>query len=412
MDIEPRPNNMNFLAIRSSCDRCRYMKLKCPSTGTESHERCERCSKAKLPCTYSRRTNSSRRPTAAQENTMDTADSHDRMPAPEVLVEDQGSSQSDGGLGSISERVPEVHSDSVDPFCYTNALGVLEAELPWGDWDVPSTESITSLWPAHSTPFSEHHESRSVVPSTESITSLGPAHSTPFSEHHKSRSVQCILSLANLAVGLGECVQLLRSDIRPQSIDDYPIGHIRHLSGAFVASSQNTPSSATDIPETLLLLSCYVSLRKLYINAFANIKYHLPMGNETQTQVSHAQDHRNMRLGGMDMLSERYMRSYTAFNITLDLLHTCDAALGLCTICRPPAQSTSPTSLSSMHCVGPGDNFSAALEKPSTACIACALPASLRKEAASIFSTVADQEHALLEVVSFLRVTLRQRMGL
>lgn len=383
MENEPQPNN--FLAFRSSCDRCRYMKLKCPSTGTESHEPCERCSKAKLPCTYSRRTNSSRRPTVVQETTMNTADSHEPIPAPDVRVEDQGSSQSDGSPGSFSVRIPEVQSDGVDPFCYINALGALETELPWGDWEVPSAESITSLWHPHSTPFSEHHE---------------------------PRSAQSIISLANLAVELGECVQLLRSDIRPQSIDDYPIGHIRHLSGAFVASSQNTPSHGADIPETLLLLSCYVSLRKLYINAFTNIKYHLPMGNEPPTPLAQGQDHRNMRLRGMDMLSERYMRSYTAFNITLDLLNTCDAALGLCTICRPPAQSTSPSLLSSIHCVSPSDNFGAALEKPSVACIACALPVSLRTEAASIFRTIADQEHTLQEVVSFLRVTLRQRMGL
>jgi hypothetical protein len=249
------------------------------------------------------------------------------------------------------------------------------------EWDIPSTESAATLWPTPPTGFSEQLE---------------------------ATSAQYMLSLANLAVEIGECLQLVRSDIRTQSIDDYPIGHIRHVCQAFVASSQNRSLSATDMWSTLLLLSCYVSLRKIYISAFTNIQDHLPLENEMQTQLSHAQDQRNMRLRGMDILSERYMRSYTAFNITLDLLHNCDAALELCAICRPRPLA----SMQNSQFVRPDDNLGAALEKPSNACIACALPATLRKEAVSIFSAIADQEHTLHEVVALLRGTLRQRMGL
>lgn len=116
----------------------------------------------------------------------------------------------------------------------------------------------------------------------------------------------------------------------------------------------------------------------------------------------------------MDTLSERCMRSYTAFKITLDL-HDCDVALGLCAVCRPPGQSASPSSLiftQQSQCVRPSDNLGALLEKPSRGCIACALPKSCRKEAVSIFSAMSDQERALHEVITLLRETLRQQMGL
>ncbi|CAE7195522.1 hypothetical protein P3342_009898 [Pyrenophora teres f. teres] len=370
MEIESHPNN--FLAFRSSCDRCRYMKLKCPSNGTESHESCERCSKAKLPCTYSRRSNSSRRPAGGQDNTQEPADAHDDMPGPDVRMEDPMSVTSEGSPISIGVRVPEMQAVNADPFCYTDSLDIVGTELPWVDWDVPSIESTECLWPTHASPFYEQRD---------------------------ALSAQCMLSLANLAVELGECLQLLRSDMRTQSIDDYPIGHIRHLSQSFVASSQNRGPCTADVSTTLLLLSCYVSLRKLYINAFANIRDHLPMGHEVQPQLPHTQDDRNMKLRGMDLLSERCMRSYTAFNITLDLLRNCDAALRLCSVCRPPGHPSSS---------GLGDG----LEKALSGCIACALPASFKKEAESVFRAISDQEHALHEVVALLRGTLRQRMGL
>jgi hypothetical protein len=383
MEIESQPNN--FLAFRSSCDRCRYMKLKCPSNSAEPLKPCDRCLKAKLPCTYSRRTHLSRRSTAGQNSPLDSTESHNRMPTPDVLIEDQELAQGDRSPNSIGVRIPEVQSEHIDPFCYSNALEVVGTEPLWADWDVPSTESTAHLWPMCSSPFSEHRE---------------------------SLSAQCMLSLADLAVELGECLQLLRSDVRTQSIDDYPIGHIRHVSQAFVASSQNTSIFTTHVSTTLLLLSCYVSLRKLYISAFANMKDQLPVGNANLAQLSHVQNHRNMKLRGLDMLGERCMKSYTAFNITLDLMHNCDIAIGLCAHCRPPGQPTSPSSSSSILQSQSGDKFGTALEHSTSACVACALPASFRKEAASVFSIIGDQEQSLHEVIALLKGILRQQMGL
>ncbi|KAF2791977.1 hypothetical protein K505DRAFT_326474 [Melanomma pulvis-pyrius CBS 109.77] len=382
----------NFLAFRSSCDRCRYMKLKCPSNGNDTNEPCERCSKAKLRCTYSRRTSLRKRTAAGQDNGLDAPDGRDEhMAAPDITITDQGSGQSDESSTSIGVIVSEIPSEPVDAFCFSNTLDVLSSdELLWTTrWDDPSTSTMSpALWPNHT-----------------------PA----FSEHEVTLSAQCTLNLATLAVELGKCLQMLRDDIRTQqSIDNYPIGHIRHLSQAFVASAQSP--SALDVLTSLLLLSCYVTLRKLYINAFFKIKDHILLGNDNQQQISH--DPRTTRLRGMDMLNERCIRSYTAFNITIDLLHNCDAALGLCTVCRPPGQSGSPTSMTSAvpHSQGvpPGDNLEAPMEQSSSssACIACALPANFRMEAVSIFNAIADQEHALHEVIAMLRGTLRHQMGL
>ena len=96
MDLAAAHEQNNFLAFRSSCDRCRYMKLKCPSNGNETHEPCERCSKAKLRCAYSRRTNLRRRTAAGQDNGLDAQDGHDsQMAAPDITIDDQRSGQSD-----------------------------------------------------------------------------------------------------------------------------------------------------------------------------------------------------------------------------------------------------------------------------------------------------------------------------
>lgn len=373
----------NFVAFRSSCDRCRYMKLKCPSNGNEAHDPCDRCAKAKLRCTYSRRTNLRRRTITGQDHSSDGQANHNEQTT--VPTE---SDQLGGSPNPTAIQAAEIPCESVDTFGYTNPLDTGPDELLWVDWEAPSTSATSSsLW-ADSSPTT--------------------------SEYRASLTAQCTLGLINMAVELGECLQTLRGDIRTQqSIDDYPIGQIRHLSQAFVASAQNRSNTiSTDHSMGLLLLSCYVSLRKLYLKAFSNIKDSLRVINQPQQQLPN--DDRSKRLCGMDMFSERWMRNYTAFNITLDLLHGTDAALDLCILHRPLGQMNPPDTLIAGVAQPTTDHLGIGLEKtPSSGtCTACALPLSFRKEAASTLSDISDQEHALQDTIGLLKGMLRQRMGL
>lgn len=60
-----------LLSIRTSCDRCRSQKLKClikPSPGTAiAAISCERCARAMVPCTFSRRNRYKRKASASDE---------------------------------------------------------------------------------------------------------------------------------------------------------------------------------------------------------------------------------------------------------------------------------------------------------------------------------------------------------
>ncbi|KAJ5660078.1 hypothetical protein N7507_006529 [Penicillium longicatenatum] len=61
----------DLLSIRTSCDRCRSQKLKClvkPSPGTAiTAISCERCVRAMVPCTFSRRNRHKRKASASEE---------------------------------------------------------------------------------------------------------------------------------------------------------------------------------------------------------------------------------------------------------------------------------------------------------------------------------------------------------
>ncbi|KAF1831016.1 hypothetical protein BDW02DRAFT_607470 [Decorospora gaudefroyi] len=372
------PHQNHFYAFRSSCERCRHMKLKCLSNDNSTNSPCERCVKARIPCTYNRRSSFRKRTPTGQDN------------GPKTTQAEQGLIQNDGSPFPTSGQALEITDEPGNTFCYTDNLNVLPDHLLWATLNFPSSPS-NDLWPNEPPP----------VP-----------------ERRASVSAQYTLSLANLAVELGECLQMLRVHMGTQAfIDDYPIGHIRHLSQSFVTLAHSKPiSTDADTSTILLLLSCHISLRKIYINAFSNINEHLPVLPAAEQPVHH--DPRSMRLRGMDMHSEDCMRNYTAFNITLDLLQNCDAALGLCSVCRPTGQASLSSYLTLPLANSqnlPSVEISEATSEGATlsnACIGCALPPNVRKEVMSVFTTIVDQEHALNEVIVLLGGELRRRMGL
>ena len=185
----------------------------------------------------------------------------------------------------------------------------------------------------------------------------------------------------------------------------------------FVAATQNISSVIeTDIATSLLIISCYVSLRKLHINVLSNIRSNLPSdGYLSRNSSTH--ESRSVSLCEVEILNERWMRNYTAFNLTLDSLHNSDEAAYLCAIYRPPDQSSVPSSLATAerkrHCMTTGDYRGAGIQRPAFTMtyVACALPERVRKETMSVLNDIVDQEHELHRIVAAVRGTSSRRIG-
>lgn len=113
----------DFLAFRPSCDRCRYMKLKCPSNGNETHQSCQRYSRARLRCTYSRRTNLKKRTASGHDQESDTQDKHDgrNFASADVAIDDSVSDHCNKSPNSLSKQNSEIAYEPVQTSSYSHS---------------------------------------------------------------------------------------------------------------------------------------------------------------------------------------------------------------------------------------------------------------------------------------------------
>ena len=420
-------------SIRSSCDRCRFQKLRC--TVPANAEKCERCARAKVDCVFSRRARTRRHSdehTGPGEGASGFKASMDSHPV---------------NLGPISPLTLESL-----PNCRVNDYATVDPQLGYREtWDgnqygnhgngVAVHELVhDGILYGHN--FSKnyltnqpHHESHlfnfAVSPTT--LDGQAQQHSAQFAQQRRSPPNSQIPvnscgdkgpdSPSTISEGTSHATPRLSALIMEvyetcgmlkdspwahmnnlTGINDYPIGRILHLSQEFIdilrrmaqstrmrsgpepgsvavpnhlgkhsftshlsphglmspisigsgigrpadiseaglpsqTASTARPSQSTverglvDAPAMLLVLSCFISLTKLYGIVFTHFESHLsglPSTSLSSTPVDIGLiQSRGLQLGELPLLDETYSKTFTGVRILLDTFQCVEDVIGL-----------------------------------------------------------------------------------
>ncbi|KAK4868791.1 hypothetical protein LT330_006399 [Penicillium expansum] len=337
-----------YLSIRTTCDRCRFHKLKCHparscfasdiESGGPEFGRCQRCIRAGTPCIFSRRTKSRRATrnvrtgqssvqiTRGLEDDVQDCDATRSLNPSRVQLRGgvkPGPAEADATLARsetpdnqrIAELSPfedayvrwplenELHfpgtfniGDNANaPFMYTNSMvtGIGDMQ-PYGNYETLPGQSRDDeniergpMMPQALTPVTNETQSSSGRPGSEvNGTALDG-----------TASMGMLLRLvADLHTRLAVLETISwRSECSFQDVQHYPIGSVLHLSQTFTSLVHGFNSSIfTDPAVAPILFSCYVTLTKIYtvvLHQFQNYLHSQPSGRQVCTSQL------NMRLG-------------------------------------------------------------------------------------------------------------------
>ncbi|KAL4971411.1 hypothetical protein BDW66DRAFT_155684 [Aspergillus desertorum] len=309
------PPTPDLLSLRSSCERCRFHKLKC--TVPPNSTRCVRCARAKVDCTFSRRAKGRR-----QELGRDRHRNTSRRGNGDINVNAEAPSPSDAdldtlnGVGSIGldiELGPELGDAQDTVPTRLHALLDESWALPHGAGDIADYSTISSWLDVQDAAAAlntaeDDRENRAAktslygleicneVPNTLQLETAAAPASTPAP----------LLRLSNLAVRIHETMSTLDRGSWTASesfaqLEEYPIGSVLSLyqelssvlrdmaelrphlpRGTGLASLPIPECFPLDIepsfssrrakhggderctPTQLLVLSCYISLTALF----------------------------------------------------------------------------------------------------------------------------------------------------
>ncbi|KAK4201203.1 putative transcriptional regulator love [Triangularia verruculosa] len=336
--------NQTHQSIRSSCDRCRSQKLKCtisPEMGSggstsserESHRPCQRCSKARVPCVFSRRLRTVKeRSRSATGPTSCPVTQQEAHAAPKSAAEDVASSTQHDSLrrayswtNSPTPSFPDLATP--EPIDHGDH-GLDDLSFGYGPDGYLSDMAIFSADLSLITPA----PTSSPGPTTETdqqTTFWTPPFPVFLNSTAGAEKPQMLQRLLNLVVELQEGFRLLEShswlqedSTSSNSLDSYPIGTILHLSKEFAKIvktaqeqisdlaapspsvesegfhfavstspvlgrdssilnsddlSTSTPQGVLDTPTRLLILTSYVSLTRLYTTMLGHFQKHLSL---------------------------------------------------------------------------------------------------------------------------------------
>ncbi|PWI64750.1 hypothetical protein PCL_08615 [Purpureocillium lilacinum] len=357
---EPR----NVSVLRSSCDWCRAQKLRCvSSTTTDATAPCQRCLKSKPPrsCVFSKRSRSGRSASASTgDSSADKGKDKSALPGMSTFTlsvpastppdleahftldppPGNGASNSDGsadsGFGEMADDSwkPEYmeldsldlaflrHDDTMFPGgAYSSATGITTpatniASFDFADsWLSPTDTAID-------------HPARDARPDTR-----GPV-------------VDLTALLADMTCYENQLLRL------SGELDNYPIGDALFFSHRFrtILSENSHPHSAEsspltlDLPAMLLILSCYMTLTRIYSSILDHLREHLSQLQDTHSSreaesphnsfTSDINSYRGLRLGQLQPLSMHAGRALAtrarkAVSMLLDSLGGSEGMLGL-----------------------------------------------------------------------------------
>ncbi|KAF2471753.1 uncharacterized protein BDR25DRAFT_313655 [Lindgomyces ingoldianus] len=458
-----------FLSIRTSCDRCRFQKLKCLISEDSSNSMCcQRCARAMVPCVFSRRNKSRRKRAAAMPisegdgvPTKVTTSSPSQAPCPSPMKKDIPNSEV-----PVTRTSDGFSHDSRNQAFTQGELALNGALEPWGIAEDPlnypfqEDTIMNDLWL-----FTDDISLGSLgkeglglpncgvmpVSSSTSEEKTSPFGSTSFEAHmtppERGAATKVLLCLAS---DLHETLEALNNGRWQQretcrTLDNYPIGNILHLSQEFIelgtalrkvrseddasgklqtnwqgefigafdppqlgqgSTASPTSSSYVDTSVTLILVSCFVTLTRIYSTVLGHFRDHLNLQPSGQTNTPHTSIDLGPTLcfGELPPTNTCYSRVYTAVSILLDLFKQAEEAFGL-----PPENRFAGSLQSSgtcATCTPETKSFSDALVNRG---LAGALPC---LEALTSASGVQEALSVLEKQVADIKGLVREKMGL
>ncbi|KAF5247335.1 hypothetical protein FANTH_6426 [Fusarium anthophilum] len=380
-------------SIRSSCDRCRSHKLKCtisPENSRSASHKCTRCIRAQVTCVFGPRSLSKR-------GSNNKSRSEKPKPEPEPPQKSSPPLCSSSSLAGINLGSPVAWTPWIDELAYqateepplpvdinTASDGPsLSGGGFWADLGMSQGLNMLDLAPS-AMPTDTHHSqypaSFDHVAST--VTDVGQlADILESSEHTPPHA---IVQLSTLVTKIHETSKSLEesqwSNVPDtKQLQNYPIGRVLSLSQDFCSilsciwskstissdgqfsgvGSSPTPSAemldyaellssvrmpqdpstsssmaaSVDMPTTLLVLSCYTSLIKLYSLVFAHFQNHLshlPDSPSTYPSRAALASHRwGLQLGELPSADETCTKICTAIQVLLDSFQAVEDVVGL-----------------------------------------------------------------------------------
>ena len=358
-------------AYRTSCDRCRLQKLRCvPSSEGDWLNTCQRCSRARVPCIFSRRARSGRQPKKLErmEEIPLAYSSESNASTPPLKSPDSLASQDDP-LPSMAyvDPIADPHNlvdPSLDPMLadvlfhtpgdqivMPICMPIPSRKTEW--WRSPEslsteldlTKSSNSLEQTYYNQAETNHVSEILnIPSTNSPM---PDNRNP-PTRIPSAQIQG-LSLIPVAMTnyTSDLHQYRRENIDRKngssSIYDYPIGGATYLAQWLreIVSRQKwmreefpspDPGShdLADTPTLLMMLSCYMSLLNIYDIVLHDLRQLLTiLPDSTSSTSSRAGLRWDLRLGDLPLTNDGCVRILNAVQILLDALDAIEKDLGM-----------------------------------------------------------------------------------
>lgn len=366
MSVSAKPASQSY---RTSCDRCRLQKLRCvPFSDGDWLNACQRCTRARVPCVFSRRARSGRQPKKRDrtEEIPNTYSSGSNASTPPIEFSSFPVPRGDL-LPSIARVDPmadphDLADPPLDPilaeilFHAPGDNAVMPVHMPfpvrkvewWCSPESPSPElDLTkSSNPLDQTYFNqaETNHTREIL-SIENTNSIIPVNLS-LSDQTPSTQVQ---GLSLILVAMTNYTSDLRRyraaniDTNHSSIYDYPIGGatylaqwLREIVSGHTWTATGFPSlnpssgDPVDTPTLLIMMSCYMSLVNIYDTVFYDLRQLLAILPESTSSTSSRAELRwDLRLGDLPLTNEGCVRILNVVQILLNALDAIENDLGM-----------------------------------------------------------------------------------
>ncbi|KAF1846937.1 uncharacterized protein K460DRAFT_425545 [Cucurbitaria berberidis CBS 394.84] len=314
--------------LRASCERCRGQKLRClPSFDPEPTAPCQRCVKAKVAesCVFRTRSRT-QRPTTAKASPDGVLQGKDlnmelTIPGTNLFAlcspfsSSSGAETSDADPSFLSASIQDAsHVFSLDECRPQSSQSVSTGIVP-DTWEDCSQEAVFQQYPWNESLFmdgidppaprhtltinphsthtpdgstrTEARETSSSPPSTWAVDMLPGDRGVRLDDILAKERSDPLVDLTNLLAEMSPYEQQL-SRLSDEAISDYPIGDALFFSHSFRTilspsnkSRQGSTISALGTPTVLLVLSCFMTLNRIYSVIFRHLAESLSRGPTT-----------------------------------------------------------------------------------------------------------------------------------
>ena len=380
--MTPAPMSASdFQSLRSSCERCRFHKLKCtvlPETPGEP-TRCARCTRAKVECVFERRARGKRTRQSLNDSRLDwgypspagTDSSGDALPHETPRSTDNYTTRAPS-RNSIFKTPTALNPDDMNvDFLFQQNQG-FDPSVPILDpstynlWNMASTSNVFGN--SFSNPVGSHNPGIGIQlpsglprkPSTEPREkSIPRSQSVPRSQSTSEvKGSASILRLSTLVTDIQQTTINLENsewayNVKQSGLERYPVGVVLQLAHEFssilenlprISDSHNMPSppiqpsasvdsNSLDASTRLQMTSCYLLLTKLYGIVFSQMHDYLKATPSDilspQLSSSATMENATLRLGDLTYSNDMWTKIYTVFRVMLDHLRNIGNAIGV-----------------------------------------------------------------------------------